>query len=394
MKNKICSIIIVGYNSAPDLDACLKSIFAQTLSSTLLSSLTAKENVSKEVSAKSYEVILVDNASIDNTEQVAAQFMQKHGRAMRYIPLKKNIGFAAGNNVGAVETSTDYLIFVNPDTIVHAGWLDALLLPLVQDERVGMTTSRILHAGEPHLLNACGNDITWTGITVCRGLNEPADSRNETEQVSAVSGASFAMRAELFQQLNGFDERFFMYFEDTDLSNRVRMLGYQILYTPDSILRHKYIFKFSKQKLYYQERNRWLSLLKILRVRTLIILMPGLLIGELMAWAYAAMHGLDHLRAKATGWRWIWHHRAEIMQQREAVYALRQTHQLELTERTATPHTSGYTLDHMSDKALIRHWSPNLRFVGTMPYLPAKLLEQSVRPLLQGYGTICRLLTA
>ena len=377
MKNIVCSIIVVGYNSEQDLEACLESLFAQTLSPSF---------TNKETNSQAFEVVLVDNASEDGTAQLAARFQEKHGAVMRYVSLDKNLGFAAGNNVGAVESTADFLAFVNPDTIVHEGWLDGLLLPIMQNEQVGMTTSRILREDMPHLLNACGNDITWTGITVCRGLNEPAEAWNKADQVSAVSGASFAIRNQLFQQLGGFDESFFMYFEDTDLSNRVRMLGYQILYAPSSILRHKYIFKFSVQKLYYQERNRWLSLLKILRVRTLVVLLPGLLIGELMAWTYAAMHGMDHIRAKASGWKWIWQHRVEIMQQREATHALRKRLQLETNQQkfTAEP----------SDKALLRHWSPNLRFIGTMPDRPAKFLEQSMRPLLHGYGTLCQLLTA
>lgn len=369
MKKQACSIIIVGYNSAQDLILCLEGVFTQTLSPTLVTALGSKE----------YEVILVDNASVDETEQIAGWYKEKHGPRLRYIPLDKNMGFAAGNNVGASEAVGEYLVFVNPDTIVHAGWLDALLQPLANDACIGMTTSRILRADQPHLLNACGNDITWTGITVCRGIDESANARNKVEQVSAVSGASFAMTKALFHQLDGFDERFFMYYEDTDLSSRVRMLGYQILYVPDSVLRHKYTFKFSAQKAYYQERNRWISLLKILRFRTLIILLPGLLVGELMAWTFAAMQGRDHVRAKVAGWRWIWQHRAEISQQREAIHQLRRTYHLESGADT-------------SDKALIRYWSPNLRFTNTMPDLLAKALERCVQPLLRGYGSVCRLL--
>lgn len=368
MKEYACSIIIVGYNSAADLGPCLESVFAQRLAL-------------PERATNAFEVILVDNASADETESVVAKFCNQHGERMRYLPLDKNVGFAAGNNVGAAQAMGEVVVLLNPDTIVNAGWLDALVQPFWHDEQVGMTTSRIVRADQPHLLNACGNDITWTGITVCRGIDEPMEAWTQMDQVAAVSGASFAIPTDLFDQLGGFDERFFMYYEDTDLSNRVRMLGYKILYTPDSIVRHKYVFKFSAQKAYYQERNRWISLLKILRFRTLMVLLPGLLIGELMAWTYAAMSGFEHVWAKAQGWQWIWQHRAELLREREAAHTLR--------KQVATE-----TDADASDRALIQHWSPNLRFTGTMPDLPAKLLEGCMQPLLRGYGMVCRLLTA
>ncbi|MCB9149493.1 MAG: glycosyltransferase family 2 protein [Caldilineaceae bacterium] len=341
--NPRCSVIIVGYNSAADLRP-------------LLAMLTAR--LEPDV-----ELILVDNASTDETAQVAADYAPQ----VRYEKLAQNIGFAGGNNAGAALARGDILIFLNPDTMPHAGWLNELVRPLLEKE-VGMSTARIIHARRPHLINTCGNDITWTGLTVCRGLDQPVDLWDTPDEVAAVSGACFAIRRSLFKELNGFDERFFLYYEDTDLSLRVRLAGYRIVYAPRAVVAHRYVFKFSAQKAYYQERNRWLALLKTLRWPTLLLLLPGLLLGELMAWCYAGLNGRDHVRAKARGWRWLCRNHALIRQARRETFAQRRT----------------------SDAALLRHWSPTLRFTGTVPDTVAYVLEGAAYWLLRAYGGFCR----
>ncbi|MBV7330770.1 glycosyltransferase family 2 protein [Chloroflexi bacterium TSY] len=339
-----CSVIIVGYNSASDLPTCLQHLIAQAY--------------------PDFEIILVDNASIDETEIIAKEYQC----SIRYLRLNKNIGFAAGNNAGAAIANGDILVFLNPDTQPQPGWLAELVRPLCQEPNIGMTTSRVLLADRPNLINACGNDITWTGITVCRGLEDVATNWETSSDVAAVSGASFAIPRVLFKELGGFDTSFFLYFEDTDLSLRTQLMGYRLLYVSSSIVTHRYRFKFSPQKAYYQERNRWLALFKTLRVPTLLILLPGLLLGEVMAWVYAATQGPAHLKAKFRSWSWLWHHRQKIQAQRRKTNAQRRVH----------------------DRAILRHWSPHLRFAGTMPDLPAQILEHTTAILLKGYGRLCQ----
>lgn len=338
-----CSVIIVGYNNAADLRPLLAIVTVRL--------------------EPDVELILVDNGSTDETAQVAAEYAKQ----VRYLRLAQNKGFAGGNNAGAALARGELLLFLNPDTLPHAGWLEELVRPLA-DANVGMSTARIVHADRPHLINTCGNDITWTGLTVCRGLDQPVDAWDAPDEVAAVSGACFAMRRALFEKLGGFDERFFLYYEDTDLSLRVRLAGYQIVYAPRSVVAHRYVFKFSAQKAYYQERNRWLALLKALRWPTLLLLLPGLLLGELMAWCYAALNGREHLWAKARGWAWLWRNRATVRQARRETFAQRRS----------------------SDAALLRHWSPTLRFTGAVPNGMAHVLEGAAYWLLRAYGGFCR----
>src|SRR5205823_13298491 len=100
----------------------------------------------------------------------------------------------------------------------------------------------------------------------------------------------------------GFDERLFLYYEDDDLSVRARLAGFSCIAVPDAVVLHDHTPGFSPQKLYYLERNRYWSLLKVYRWRTLVALIPVLIGGELLAWALAVRSGPRHVAAKARAW--------------------------------------------------------------------------------------------
>jgi hypothetical protein len=213
-----------------------------------------------------------------------------------------NVGFGAACNRGAALARGEYLAFLNPDTEPQPDWLNPLIQLLHTFPRAGMATARILLARSPEYVDAFGNDVHISGLTTCRGWGQPADTCTEIEEVSAVSGACFAIRKDLFDAVGGFDERHFLYFEDTDLSLRVRYAGYRCIAVPQARVLHDHRPGLSPAKLRYLERNRWWTLLKLLDVRTLIALAPALILAELLAWAMALTSGPRHVTAKCRAW--------------------------------------------------------------------------------------------
>lgn len=343
-----CSVVITAYNAAHDLPPCLDGLLAQAY--------------------PDFEIVLVDNASEDNTPEVAAR---DDYQEVRYFRLDENRAITGGYNAGAAEAKGDILVFINADTVPQPGWLVGLVQPLIESKHIGVTTSCILLADAPHLVNTCGNDVTWTGLTVCRGLGEPAEAWQKASQVSAASGAAFAIWRELFERVGCFDDTFKFYFDDTDLSLRAQLAGYHVWYAPDSLIWHRYQSKFSASKIYYLERNRWLMMLKVLRIRTFLLLLPGLTFGEAIVWIYAALQGPAYLKAKMKSWQWLWRNRKVVQTLREETQALRQ----------------------VSDQELLRMWSPQLRFTGAVPDQAARILEKVIEPILRRYGALCRLAT-
>jgi len=282
------SIIVVTYNSRGDIDACLCSLRRH---------------------AAGAEVIVVDNLSTDGT----LDHVRQHYPQVTAVSAERNGGYGAGNNLGARLAHGDHLVILNPDTEVEAGWLDPLLDTLEQRPEVGLVTPTILLKGSGERVNACGNDVHLTGLAFCAGLNEPAPSTSaRPRSVAAVSGAAFAVRRDVWAQLGGFDERFFMYLEDTDLSLRARRLGHDILHVPASRIRHRYSVQVGAAKLYHLEHNRLLMLGKTLMPGTLAVLAPALLLTEAIIWAYCACKGIAYMRAKRETYRQLWLNRHAI----------------------------------------------------------------------------------
>ncbi len=293
------SIIIVAYNGRDDLALCLRSLQA--------------------AGHPDDEIIVLDNASSDGS----ADLVEAAFPAVRLIRSAANVGFGEGNNLAAAQARGTFLAFLNPDTVVEPGWLDALIAALDASPQAGLATPKILLREDPEHINTCGGDLHLTGLHLCRGMGKPRTELTEAAAVGAISGAAFAMRRELFERLGGFDGSFFLYMEDTDLSFRVRLAGYTCLYAPESVVRHRYVLRFGPDKTYYQERNRYLMLLKGLRWPTLVVMTPALLLGEVVTWGYVVLGDRAHWTNKLRAYGYVVRHWPAIMAQRRLVQAQR-----------------------------------------------------------------------
>lgn len=182
----------------------------------------------------SFEVIVVDDASPDDTLERLNTI-----DGLRVVANKNNLGFIRSCNKGAEEARGSFLVFLNNDTEVLAGWLDALIVTFTNFPTVGLVGSQLLYSNGR--LQEAGN-ILWndaTGMNFGR-LEDPVQPAfNYVRDVDYCSGASIAIRRELFKQLGGFDERYIpAYYEDADLAFAVRESGYRVLYQPASQLLH------------------------------------------------------------------------------------------------------------------------------------------------------------
>lgn len=309
------SVIIVNYNGKEKLLRCLASVHLCMLAHC--------------------EVIVVDNSSSDGS----AEAIETHFPDVILIRSNINGGFGAGNNLGVQQAQGKYLVFLNPDTLVEYGWIEALLAPLETDDSAGLVTAKILLADQPDRINTCGNTVHLTGLSLCRGMGYPRESLNEPEEIDAVSGAAFAIRRELFKALGGFDEDTFLYMEDTDLSWRARLAGWRCLYAPDSIVLHDYSLKMTSLKVFYQERNRYSLLLKNLKWPTLIMLLPAQLLAEIITWGFVLLSDRANFKNKVRAYRWVINNWSVIMRKRKQTQSLRK-----VPDRTLLRHT-GFKLD-------------------------------------------------
>ncbi len=224
-----CSVIIVAYNSCDFIPACLKSL------------RDASENIDSEV-------IVLDNGSAEPiTEEIKAHFPE-----VKWIDSKENLGFGKGCNLAVKQATKPFLFFVNPDTIVSRDSLRQVLDFIQEHPESGTVGSRILNE-DGSLQLACRRSFptTFSAISKTVGLaalfpksklfasyNMTYADPDEVTEVDAVSGSFFCMRHDLYEQLKGFDEDFFMYGEDLDLCFRAKVAGFKNYYTPTTNILH------------------------------------------------------------------------------------------------------------------------------------------------------------
>jgi len=291
------SVIIVTHNSRDDVARCIQSLHQDRAD---------------------YEIVVVDNASSDD----CGEYVTQNFPNVRVIRNPVNSGYGGGNNVGARVARGEVLVFLNPDTIVQPGWCAALVEALGEPD-VGLATAMILLRDDPTRVNAFGNQMHVSGLTECRGLGDHRDAYTSVEDVTAVSGAAFAIRRDVFEDLGGFDEDFFLYLDDTDLSMRARLAGYRCVGVPSSAVYHKYAHRWCPEKTYLLERNRYLLLLKCFQWRTLLVLFPALVLAEIVTWGFVVLRGRRWLGVKLRAYAWIVRHWPTVMRARRRTQALR-----------------------------------------------------------------------
>jgi len=238
------SVIIVNWNGKRILEDCLDSLKEQTF-------------------RWDFEVIVVDNGSTDGSECFAT------------IRNKRNLGFAGGNNAGIRAARGKYIALLNNDARADKDWLKELVEAAEENPEVGMFASKILRTDGR--IDSAGCTVHPDGNGMCRGRGERHNNYNKSEDVTFPSGCAALYRKSMLDEIGLFDERFFMYNEDTDLGIRAQKAGYKCLYVPTAIVTHLYSQSssaYSLKKLFRVERNRILIMLKSFTFRQIITSVP------------------------------------------------------------------------------------------------------------------------
>lgn len=279
------SVVIVSYDSLGDIARCLASFDRQR--------------------NRPDEIIVVDNKPGDGV----AEFLHRAHPHVRVIASPENVGFAEGNNLGIRAARGERVLLLNPDTELHEGALD-LLMAAAEQYPNALLTPKLLNPDGT--VNACGLEMHVTGVSSCRCFGWAADSISGTHLVPLASGAALAARKSVLEESGLFDERYFMYMEDVDLSLRARAHGYEIRCVADAVVTHHYRLAMTPQKFYLLERNRLLTLYKLLSPIMLRQIAPALALTSAATWAYALLHGTKYLRARLAVALWLRRYRRDV----------------------------------------------------------------------------------
>ncbi|HEY4621245.1 MAG TPA: glycosyltransferase family 2 protein [Gaiellaceae bacterium] len=224
------SVVIVTYRCREQARECLASLYEAT-------------------TGISYEVVVLDNASNDGTvEMIRSEFPE-----VRLVALEENIGFGAGVNRAAGDAAGEFLLLLNPDTIVHPGTVERFVAFARSHPRHGIYGGRTLDPGGTVNPGSCwGRPTLWSLFcfatmlsTLFRGSRvfDPESlgrwQRDSVREVDVVTGCLLLATREVWDELGGFDTRFFMYGEDADLGLRAANRGYSPVITPDAVITHE-----------------------------------------------------------------------------------------------------------------------------------------------------------
>lgn len=300
------SIIVISYNTRQMTIACLKSIDEQSR-------------------GLDYEVIVLDNASTDGSaEAISALYPQT-----RLIRSPKNLGFAQGNNVAVMQSTGEWILLLNPDTIILDGAILKVIAFAQRHPEASIVGGRTFFADLSLNYNSCHDRPTpWSLFCMGFGLSslfrrsrlfspESLGSwqRDSVREVDVVTGCFLLLKKSLWNMLNGFDPAFFMYGEETDLCLRARQQGHRCFICPDARLIHyggasektredKMIKIFRAKHLLFQRHwhPRWITFgLRMLDIWALSRMIVFRILSNVS----------PHFKDSYSAWHGIWKRRSE-----------------------------------------------------------------------------------
>lgn len=261
------SIVVLTYNGRKFMRDLMESLADQTYPRHLV------------------EIIIVDNGSQDDT----VAFIRKYFPEIICVALSENKGFSAGNNIGYHYASHELIVFLNQDTICHRNWLNGLVHPMLDDRRLAACVSNIIPIDPKKSMQIDRSspigklfycDLSPFGYGRYQVLRGKAFVR-----ILLITGCSFIIRRETVNELGYlFDQRFWMYAEDTDLSLRILKSGKTVSAVRNSVVFHLHGSDFSLEergfkKAYGAIHNRVLVFLKNMRLLEFLLFFPFLVVG-------------------------------------------------------------------------------------------------------------------
>jgi GT2 family glycosyltransferase len=264
------SVIVVNWNGAGLLDACLGALSSQTYKAT--------------------EIILVDNGSSD----ASVQHVKRSFPQVKLIELKENTGFTGGNLAGLQVADGEFIALINNDARVETDWIERIVRPMVNDPHIGICASKILLDGTGRI-DSVGDGMTTAAVGFNRGFGAAMNQYGVPEPVFGACAAAALYRRRMIDHIGFFDDDFFLYDEDVDLSFRAQLAGWKCVYVPDAVVYHKAnatAVRLSDVHVYYHTRNLEFVWVKNMPKKLMLQFAHHKLIQEFGAFCYLCLrHG-------------------------------------------------------------------------------------------------------
>lgn len=244
-----------------------------------------------------YKAYIVDNA----TSQESKKYIKNNYPEAKIIE-RQDGNYAAANNAGikqAIKDGCKYFIIANMDTKFDRNWLKELIHAINSDSKIGIVQSKILlypknnkgewktpnesyNLDQKNKINSIGNMLHFLGFGYSRGDGKKDYKIKGLPEIKGyASGCSFIIKKEVIEKIGGYNEEYFMYHDDIEVSTKTRLAGYKIVLAPKSICYHKYEFGRNNLAFYHMERNRYIFIFSFYKLPTILLILPTLIIMDL-----------------------------------------------------------------------------------------------------------------
>jgi GT2 family glycosyltransferase len=235
------SVIIVNWNGLKDTIECIESL--------------------NKINYSNFEIIVVDNGSKSDD----ARILRNKFKEIRLLELKRNLGFAIGNNIGimvALQNKSDYVLLLNNDTVVDKYFLDEMIMVAESKQHAGVLGSKIYLYDKKRVLWYAGGKINLYVNHVTQGQNQSDNGQYDViKDTCWISGACMLIRRDVFDRIGFLSREYFLGWEDIDFCLSARRKGYGCVYVPTSVIWHKASASYRRYNLNYMQvlfgfRNR------------------------------------------------------------------------------------------------------------------------------------------
>jgi len=277
MTQPLVSIIILNYNAGQILLDCFESVI--------------------KTNYDNFEIIIVDNASEDKSYRKCKEKFER----TRIIENGKNLGYCEGNNIGIREAKGDYIIILNPDTIVESNCIEELISAYSKFGE-GLYQPKILSLNEKQVLQSTGNMLHIFGFGFAKDKGrKDGEGDEEIKKIGYASGTCLFTSRNVLDKVGLLDSFLFLYHDDLDLGWRASQIGINSYYVPKSKIYHveSYSLKWSAKKFYWLERNRKYCLLTHYSKNTYAKMYSSLCLVDLFVWFFYISKGFLGAKIKA-----------------------------------------------------------------------------------------------
>lgn len=260
------SVIIPNYNGEKIIDGCIQSLLQQEY--------------------KDFNIIVVDNNSTDDSVKI----IEEKYPSITLIKNNENLGFAAAVNIGIKVSKSDFVALLNNDTEVDTKWLGNLYSVVSKDDKIFSASSKMIRFYERDIIDDAGDQYNLLGWAYKRGDGASVDKFNKNKVVFSTCAGAGLYRRKVFEEIGYFDENFFAYLEDIDVSFRGNIHGYKNVYVNDAIVYHMVSAtsgsRHNEFKVKLASRNSIYLIRKNMPLIFTIINLPFLILGIIVKYIF------------------------------------------------------------------------------------------------------------